>query len=399
MASSTAPIISATGISAPTYAQILAYLTAQYQAIFGADVYIDPDSQDGQLLAVFAQAISDANSAAIAVYNSFSPSTAQGAGLSNNVQINGLSRLVPSFSTAPVMIQGIPTSTITGGQATDENNNVWLLPTPITIPASGTLLTTVTAQSQGAIAAPAGTINEINTPTYGWTNIISTADASVGSPVETDAALRIRQSNSVALPSLTIFEGIVAAIEQVSGVTRVKGYENNTSVNMTLIGGTLPPNNLDFIVENGLALSIAQAIFAKITPGIPTWNAGGVNNIASTLTDAAGSTRLINFQTPTNASISAAITINPLNGWSPTTEALIQTALAAYLNGLPIGANISYFALIPLALLVGTPQYGTFEITAMTIKLNSGAAVTADIQLNYNQAPISNATLITFTVL
>ena len=57
-----APTISASGITAPTYADIYAYFQAKYQAIYGTDVYIDPDSQDGQLLAVFAQAIADCNS-------------------------------------------------------------------------------------------------------------------------------------------------------------------------------------------------------------------------------------------------------------------------------------------------------------------------------------------------
>ena len=90
--------ISAAGISAPQYSDILASLQASAQLIFGSDVYLQPDSQDGQLLAVFAQAMYDANMATIAAYNSFSPATAVGVGLSNAVRINNIKRAVATNS-------------------------------------------------------------------------------------------------------------------------------------------------------------------------------------------------------------------------------------------------------------------------------------------------------------
>ena len=93
---SIAPIVSATGISVPTYAQVLAYFTTQFQGIYGADVYLGNDSQDGQWLGVIAAAVNDTNNAAVAVYNSFSPATAQGASLSSNVKLNGLTHLFHS---------------------------------------------------------------------------------------------------------------------------------------------------------------------------------------------------------------------------------------------------------------------------------------------------------------
>lgn len=401
MASPTAAVITASGISAPTFAQILAYLQGQYQAIFGADALITPDTQDGQLLGVFANAINDANNTTIAVYNSFSPATAQGTGLSNNVQINGLSRLIPSFSTAPVILAGSPGATITNGTALDVNDNVWALPPSVTIGPAGTAASTVTCATEGAIPLALNGLT-INTPTFGWTGITNFT-ASVGSPVETDAALRVRQGASVALPSSTIFEGITAAIEQVSGVTRVKSYENNTAAPVLLLGAATPitANSLDFIVEGGASAAIFQAIFLKITPGVPTWAAGGVNNVSQVVTDANGSTRTLNYQTPTNAGITVALTLHQLSGWSSNTEGLILAALSAYFAALPIGANISFFGLIPIVSLqappvpsstpyVAPPQAITFSVKAMTIQKNALAAVSADIQLNYNEAAIFN---------
>ena len=167
----TAPTISAAGISAPAYADVLAFLQAQYQLIYGADVYLGPDSQDGQFLAIIAAAINDANAVAILIYNSFAPSTASGAALSNQVAINGLQRLVPTNSTADLLITGQAGATIANGSVTDANGNTWNLPASVVIPVGGSITVTATCAVQGAIAAPAATITQIATPTLGWQTV------------------------------------------------------------------------------------------------------------------------------------------------------------------------------------------------------------------------------------
>ncbi|ENE2373331.1 hypothetical protein ACI4V9_005412, partial [Klebsiella aerogenes] len=62
--------VTAEGISAPDYQTILSTVTGYFQQIYGSDAYIDPDSKDGQLIALVALAIHDANNTAIQVYNS-----------------------------------------------------------------------------------------------------------------------------------------------------------------------------------------------------------------------------------------------------------------------------------------------------------------------------------------
>ena len=62
-----APTISAAGIDAPDFAKILAVLNERVREIFGDDIYIEPDSQDGQLLGVYSLALSDLNAAAVAL--------------------------------------------------------------------------------------------------------------------------------------------------------------------------------------------------------------------------------------------------------------------------------------------------------------------------------------------
>ena len=388
MASKYAPVISSTGVTANDFATNLAYLKADFQAIYGADIYLENDSQDGQLIGVLAEAFTDLGNAVVAVYNAYSPATAQGTGLSSNVKLNGLARLIPTYSTISVTIIGQAGITITNGQVTDVNQNVWGLPTTVQIPSSGTITVTATCTTLGAITGAPGAAT-ISTPTYGWQTAVFASTAVPGSVVETDAALRNRQEESVALPSQTIFEGIVASIRNLTGVTRATGYENNTGSTNAL---GIPRNTLYFVVEGGTPAAIWAAIAAKITPGI-----GTQGSQSTTVTDSTGSTRLINYDTPANATISVVVVTNHLNGWASTTPAIIAQALVTYINSLPIGTNISYTGMIIPAYLVGTQYAGTFTIASMTLKKNSGAAASADVTINYNEAPIAALTNITVT--
>ena len=390
MTSRVAPTISTTGISAPAFSDILAYLTEQYQSIFGADVYLGNDSQDGQLLAIFASSLSDCCSAVIAAYNSFSPLTAQGVGLSTVVKINGLRKLVATSSVCSVTVTGVSGTVINNGLAIDTNGEIWALPPTVTIPSGGSIIVTATCATPGAITASAATITGIKTPTFGWQTVTNAIAAAPGNSVETDAALRARQSRSVSLPSVTVFDGIVAALANLSGVTRAGGVENNT--NGTSSGG-VPARSSAFVVEGGVQASIVQQIGLKLPPGAMTY--GGTS---ATYTSPAGSTRTIEYSAPTESTISVALTIKQLTGWSTAIEPVIAAAIANYLNSLPIGTNVSYTQLFVPAYAALAQYPGTYLITAMTTAKGAGSPGTADIAIAWNEAAVGNTTNVTFTL-
>lgn len=391
MASRYAPTIDATGISAPDFPTILANLTADYLGIFGADADVDEDSQDGQFIGIIAQALADCNAAAIACYNAFSPATAQGAGLASVIKINGLSVKGSGFSTVDETLVGVAGTVITNGQVSD-GTNTWALPTSVTIPLSGTIDVTATCTVAGAITAAIGAVSKIKTPTFGWQTATNAAVPSPGQPVESDAAVRVRQAVSTSLPSQLIFDGIVATILAVEGVTRVAAYENNTGSTNSL---GIAANTVSFIIEGGAIADIFTAINSKMTPGIPM--AGAESQI---MVSPAGSTRLIKWDRPTNATIAASITVKALTGWAVTTEAVIAKAIFNYLQALPGGAVVGVFDLAVPAKLENTPFFGTFRVTAITIGKNGGSLAATDIALAYNEMAVAAADLsgISFTV-
>lgn len=403
------PTIGPSGISAPSYQTILTSLQTMYQGIFGSDVYLGNDSQDGQFLAIIAQAISDLNTAAITVFNNQNPANAQGTGLSSIVKINGISRNVPTNSTTVCTVVGVPGTVITNGQAVDTSGNIWLLPSPTTIPVSGSLSVTVTAQNAGAIAAAPGAINGINTPTYGWQSITNPLSATVGAPVELDGALRQRQSASVAIPSQVVVDAIAAAVANVSGVTKSMVYENATT--STDVNG-VPAGSIAPIVAGGATTDIGNAILSRKPPGCPTYGTTPV-----TVYDSNGLPVTINYFVLSQTTIYVVLGIKALTGWLSSTVALIQNAMSQYVSNFSIGQTAAYFDLLSPANLSGDsaieasaltnggtpltqPQLdqikATYRVESLTIGTVPNPTGTVDIPIAFNSEaflPASNVTI------
>ncbi len=384
--------ISAAGISAPQYSDILASLQASAQLIFGSDVYLQPDSQDGQLLAVFAQAMYDANMATIAAYNSFSPATAVGVGLSNAVRINNIKRAVATNSQVNLTVAGVAGTTISGGQAGDASGNVWNLPATVTIPSGGSVVVTATAAQPGAVQAPASTVVNILTPTAGWQSVTNASAASPGLPIETDAQLRLRQSISQPLGSKTTSRGIVAAIQAIPGVTYGVLYENDTG---TTDANGVPGHSICLVVQGGDATAIANTLYQYKNEGVGTY---GSTTVA--ITDVSGASRNINFTVPTQVPIKVAISLHALTGYTTAVAAEIQAAVAAYINGLVVGASVLVTRLYGPALLNGAmPDGGTFELVTLQAALSpSGTLGTTDIAIAFDHKATCLASNVTITV-
>ena len=373
-----APIVDLTGISAPPYSDIYQSIIASFQLIYGSDIYIAPDSQDGQFIALLAAAINDSNQAAVAVFQAYSPLYAQGTGLSSQVKINGLSREVATNSQSQGTVVGQVGTIIINGVVKDNNDNLWNLPANVTIPLTGAISVTVVAQKLGATVAATETINAITNPQLGWQSFISTVDADIGASVETDAALRARQAFSTALPSLSIKNGIEAAIANANGVKRFLLYENDTGVTDI---NSIPAHSLSAVVEGGISSAIGKAIQIKKPPGIQTYGSTSI-----IVRDSKGFPIVINYFILDNIPIFFAITIKALPGYISSTGVAINDAIIAYVNSLTIGEDVYPSQVQGAASLIGTGLDDTFYITAFTLGLGAGSLASTPIVINFNQA-------------
>lgn len=386
---SPAPVLTVDGITAPSYADILDFYQSQYRLIYGADVYLGNDSQDGQFLGVISAAQNDSNSVAIAVYNSFSPATAQGNGLSSVVKTNGLKREIPTNSTVVLDIVGIAGTAVLNGIVYDGVNR-WALPSEVDIPLAGTVAATAVCQTVGAVAALPGTVTQIITPQLGWQSANNTAAASPGAPVEDDAPLRQRQALSVAPLHRTALTQTVGAVAALAGVTRCWGYDNPT--NATDANG-IPAKSIAIIVEGGDIGQVAQAIANYKTLGCGTYGTTGV-----TVNDIYGAPITISFFIVQDVRITATLTLSAISGYTAAIGAQIQQALADYVNALAIGQKVIWTRLFQPANLNGSAPGLAYEIDALLIAAYPATPGAADVAIAFNQAAALNPSDVTLVL-
>ncbi|EKL0924970.1 TPA: hypothetical protein UO056_004543 [Klebsiella pneumoniae] len=372
--------VTAEGISAPDYQTVLDTITGYFQQIYGNDAYLEPDSKDGQMVALVALAIHDANNTAISVYRSFSPATALGDALTSNVKINGITRRAATNSTVDLLLTGTVGTTITNGSVRDTNSVIWNLPATVVIGTDGTVVATATCASSGAVAAVAGSVNGINTPTRGWASVTNPLAATVGVVAETDAELRVRQSQSVALASLTPFDAVDGAIANVEDVTRHKLFENDTE---TTDDNGLPAHSISAIVEGGDATEIANTIRSTKGQGVSTYGTTAV-----IVTDKYGNPYTIRFSRPVDVPIYVSITIQALTGYSSEVGDEIMAAVAAYINSLAIGDSVLLSRVYSPANLGvvsgGNARY--YDIMELLIGRTAEGVAAANVVLAYDES-------------
>ena len=357
--------VSADGFHYPDYETILEMLKSEFRNIYGKDIYIEPDSQDGQWLTIQALALFEMAQVAAKIYASFSPTTATGDALTRNVKINGLRRKSATYSTAELKVVGENGTRIPiGSLAKDKAGNKWQTTADVTIGATGEALVNAQATEIGAITALANTITEIATPQKGWQSVTNPADALEGVAVETDFELRLRQSRSVALPSQTINEGILGAIFSLENVQRAKLYENDTAE--TDANG-LPPHSINAVVYGGDAGEIAQVIANKKTPGTKAFG-----DVCVEIVDRYNNKTSYCFSRPTIKKVSVKIKIKPLLNYLVDYADVIKENVQSYVEATDIGGTLYLSKLYVPANLANTETGGTFDVTEITIKIGDG---------------------------
>lgn len=385
-----APIVDSSGITIPTYEDVYQSLIASFQLIYGSDIYVSADSQDGQWIAILARAIYDTNQAAVSVFRSYSPTYAQGTALSSNIKLNGLTRNAPTNSTALGVVTGTVGITILNGVVKDEAGNLWDLPASVVIGISGQTTVTVTAQVAGNITATVGTITQIFNPQLGWQSFTNTAAAIPGTPVESDAALRVRQTIAVAQPSQSILGGLLGDVAALPGVTRFAAYENPTNA---VDANGLPPHSISVVTEGGTSSDIATVIANEKTIGTTT---NGTTTV--TVLSDYGIPIDISYYPVTAVEILVALSIHPINGYTSVIGDEIKAAVVAYINALAIGQAVLFTRLYSPANLYGAANGLTYEITSLAIAASPGVPAPADVAIGITEAAFCQTSGVTITL-
>lgn len=377
------------GPVAPTYYEIVEYLKSENRKIYGEDIYLENDSQDGQWIGVIAKAISDCNSAAIKAFSTMSPKTAVKEALARNVALNGIKPLLATYSSVDVLIAGLAGTSITNATVLDTSNNVWVLPASITIPPSGSIVVTATAEKAGAVIAMPNTVIKIGKPTRGWHSVNNPNSSSVGQDAESDTKLRQRQSLSTANASMSQIEGLRGSILALNGVTRCVTFENKTNVTDS---NNIPAKSACVVVHGGDSQQIANLMHIKKSMGCSYYG-----NTDVTVLNAYNDPEVISIYRADVTNISYKLSITTKDSYSADTGDIIKNLLAEYTNALNIGDRITQNKITGVANLYGAEQSQTYEVASITIVAN-GVDYVGDYTLLFGNVAFCDSSTITIEV-
>lgn len=365
------------GFHIADFEDFLAFNQDAFRQIYGQDVNLDADTQDGQWVTHIAQTQYDIASLCAATFNRFSPSTAEGDALRRQIKINGIKANPATHSTVDVVIVGTEGTVITNGKVRDSADNSWSLPASVTIPASGQITVTATADEDGPIEAAAGAVSRIGTPTDGWISVSNPSIAVPGKDAQSDAELRILQTNSTAQPSQSILQGIQGELLSLDGVTRLRMYENDTS---ETDGNGIPSHSISAVVEGGDSNAIAEVIRRRKTAGTGTY---GTTSIV--LTDSAMMPITIKFFRPTTVSVKVKVTIDPLVGYASTYAEELKQQVCDYINSLGIGSTLYLSKLYVPANLENNTNDSTYDIVSIETAEGEGDFSAQNITTEFNE--------------
>lgn len=339
--------ITATGLTTATREEIIAFYTAAFQAIYGADINLDSDSPDGQMINDFAQAVLDNEDLLMQINSQFDPDQAIGVILDQRVAINGIQRKAGTATVTPITIVNSQSVNLYGADQTvqpvytvsDNAGNLWQLQATQLGLAAGTHSLQFQSAVVGAVLTTPNTINIPVTIVLGVVSINNpTTYTSLGINEESDAQLRIRRQQSVSLASQGYLQGLLAALENINGVSAAYVYENVTGT--TDVDGV--PGHSIWVIVGGTAaaVDIATAIYQKRNAGC-----GMFGSQSYVITQVDGSPFIILWDVVTPEDLFIKFTATSLDGINPPNIAAIRSGLVtSFTPGVFAEVNINELA-------------------------------------------------------
>lgn len=367
--------VQAAGVVCPTLQDIVGKIQADQRSYIDPEYDTDPDSPEGQNVAIFSRQLALAWEALRALGAAQSRDGAEGDML---VQ---LGKLTGSVKTGPTTTKVIATCTLASGTVLAAGvaqahivDHPDLLFTPIadfTAPTTGTHTVVFEATETGEIPCPAGTLTVIATPTTGWTAITNAAAGVTGSVGETDAQFRTQQVADLTRAGSNTALAIAQDIEAVPGVVQCTCLENYTD---SRDANGLPAKSIEVVIYSDGTVVTADL-------GLAIWNAkpaGMVTHGSATATfidPADGTTRTVNYSIVTDRPVYLNYYVTRTTGYVGD-AALADYVVAALTRRSGAGVPVSHLY----------AQYLPMQLT--------GVVDVPALQLGFSASPTGEANLV-----
>ena len=380
--------LSSTGLTTSSQSELLAQLTDALTAIYGSGINISSDTPDGQWINILVQAQLDILDLITQVYNSFDPDTAIGAVLDQRVAINGIQRQAATYTVTPITVvntasvnlYGLDQDTQPIYTVSDQAGNRWLLVSSEIGLAAGSHSLSFRAAVPGAVLTVPNTITVQVTIVLGVSSVNNPSTyTTLGVNEESDAALRLRRQISVSLASQGFLTGLLAALQNIEGVTSAFVYENNTDVTDS---DGVPSHSIWVIVAGtGAEVDIATAIYDKRNAGCGMYGTQTYN-----ITQIDGSLFPIYWDNVVTRNLFIAFTATSIDGIIVPNIALIREDLVTdFVPGVFSEVNINGLATVVQTIDSNTlvTDAGFTDGTVQEL-IFSGVAASGAFTFNYN---------------
>lgn len=342
--------IDANGITIETYLQIIDSIVngnsdvAGLKQIYGADINLDSNTPDGQLINIFALSKQDILQLIVQDYDSKDPDQAVGTALDALSQLCGIVRTGGTYTRVSMTITTDRSLNLNGQDTvspftvSDGNGNLFQLITSASL-ISGANTLNFQAVNIGFIQVLANTIIIAVTVQLGVVSVNNPAvPYQIGENQETDSLLRVRRQKSVALPSQGSLQGLYGGLNTITGLVQAVIYENP---NDTIDINTVPAHSIWVIVDGGSDQDVAQMIYKYRNLGCGMKGSQGVNVVQID-----GSNFLIYFDRAIYQDLYVEFDLTSLSGGAIDYESVQKGLVNIYQLGIYEAADITSIASI-----------------------------------------------------
>lgn len=363
--------IEPTGVIVPDTSALQTQVQEEFQAAFGTDLIVTPDTPQGLLITgeVLARKGVVENNAALA--NQINPNIAGGLFLDAILALTGVQRTPQTrTSVTGVTITGVAGSIIPeGSQAKTAAEDIFATASAVTIPSGGTTTVDFYSMDYGPIPCALHALDTIVSGVLGWETVDNDSDSAtvLGTTTQSDQVARAFRQNTLAYNGISLAEAITSALYAVEGVRSLFFQENVAATTATINGITMVSHSVYACVDGGTDLDVGAALLENKSSGA-AWN----GDTTVTITEASsGQPYTVKFDRPDQIDILVRVTTSNGNA-DNIKQAIVDYATGAISGeaGFVVGADVSPFELAG-AITVEYPQY---YISKVEISLSSPIA-------------------------
>jgi len=266
-----------TGVIVPDMSQTLSEVAAEFRAVFGQSLSVDPSTPQGMLITRIAEMRDSVARNNCDVANQINPNVAGGVFLDALIGLHFGQRRAASKSTVTATVTGTNGTIIPKGSVAKTTLGA-RFETMYAVTISGSTSVQMQAIETGPVGADAGTLTKIETAISGWSTVTNPLAATLGGDVESDAQLRSRRLDMLGTQSTSTIAAIRSRLSaQVGGLISHAVVDNPTLSAKTIKGVSIAAKSIAVFTAGGASADIARAIYNTTPAGVPTVGATTVN--------------------------------------------------------------------------------------------------------------------------